>query len=158
MFDWLDGRAPMLLSARDLDRWPGGRAASAPEIAQFGTSAHGPWLGLSGDGPAAAVPLELGGLLLVSSLRCASEESLSAHLDLLPVSGWTILEQHFVAQTTDFALFDSALPGRDLARKGSRWILVNLDLGHYEVETYPRWSPDASTEVHLVRLIKTAAV
>lgn len=157
MFDWLDGRAPQLLCARDLDAWPGGAVGSGNDIAKVGASTGSSFLALSAEGAAAAVPLELGGLLLVTSVRCASEESLSAHLDLLPVSGWTILDQRFEARSTDFALFDASLPGRDLARHRSRWILVNLDKGYYEVETYPRWQPDPNTEVHLVRMIKTAA-
>jgi hypothetical protein len=154
MFDWLDGSAPQLLNARDLDAWAGGATPAGEEVVRIGVSGHGSLLQLSGGGPAAAVPLELGGLLLVSSLRCDSEESLSAHLDLLPVSGWTILEEGFTAENTDFALFDGALPGRELARHRARWILVTLEEGNYEVETFANWQPDSATELHLVRLIR----
>ncbi len=155
MFDWLDGSAPQLLNARDLDAWDGGASPAGEHIVKLGTSGHGSLLQLSGEGPAAAVPLELGGLLLVSSLRCDSEESLSAHLDLLPVSGWNLLDERFTAENTDFALFDGALAGRELARHRARWILVTLEEGNYEVETYANWQPDSATELHLVRLIRT---
>lgn len=155
MFDWLDGRAPQLLSARDLDAWPGG--VDAPkDVARIGASDHSALLHLSGDGPAAAIPLELGGMLLVTSIRCGSEDALSAHLDLLPVTGWTMLPDRFEARGGDFALFDGALPGKDLARRRARWILVSLTPGSYEVETFARWQPDPGTLVHLVRLIRAA--
>lgn len=162
MFDWLDARAPRLLPAQELTSWPGGGRAAAPgEVVRLsaGTTGSGgsSALALSGDGPVSVVPLELGGLLVVSRLASASEDTLSAHLDLLPVTGWTILPDRFVSRTNDFALFDSTYAGRELGRQRQRWVPVSLDVGRYEVETYGSWRPDGATHVHLVRLIRTGS-
>lgn len=162
MFDWLDARAPRLLPAQELTAWPGGgRSAARGDVVRLsaGTSGSGgsSALALSADGPVAVVPLELGGLLVVTKLRAGSEETLSAHLDLLPVTGWTILPDRFASRTKDYALFDSTHAGRELGRLRQRWVPVALELGRYEVETYGSWRPDGATELHLVRLIRTGA-
>ncbi len=155
MFDWLDARAPRIVATTDLASWAGGAKGLRGEVARVTASAGSSILEVSGDGPVSVVPLELGGMLVVTHLASASEEGLSAHLDLLPVTGWTVLPERFRSTTTDFALFDGAYAGRDLARYRQRWVSVGLDVGSYEVEAYGRWRPDAATDVHLVRLIRS---
>lgn len=111
------------------------------------------------------VPLELGGVLLVTAVYCDGDRSVAAHLDMLPVSGWEILPQRFRAETETYALFDGSLSGRDLSNPAMQQMILEerggvlrfaMDAGSYEVETLGPWNPDARTELWLTRMVRAA--
>src|SRR5262245_36104293 len=96
MFDWIQGRPAVLVRSADVRAWPGGVPAPAKGSAVRKLGSH-TVLVLGGASLTAAVPLELGGLLLVGAVYCDSDESLSAHLDMTPTVGWDVMPEPFVA-------------------------------------------------------------
>ncbi len=171
MYDWVRGRPSLLLRMHDLEVWPGG--AGAPGGQEPPRPASG-FVGVSDfegssvlavftEALTTAVPLELGGLLLVSATYCDDDASVADHLDLVPIGGWQVLPARFVAIGEDYVLFDGNLKGLDvtdpakeqeiLASSGGA-IPVQLPPGVYEVETLGPWRPDDRTELYLTRLVR----
>jgi hypothetical protein len=155
----------------DLEVWPGGPDVPGgvelkPEprsfacVSDFEGSAV---LAIFTDALTTAVPLELGGLLLVSATYCDDDGSVADHLDLVPVGGWTTLPTRFVAIGEDYVLFDGCLKGLDVTDPAKEQqvlessggaIPVHLPAGSYEVETFGPWRPDDRTELYLTRLVR----
>lgn len=171
MYDWVRGRPSVLMRMHDLEIWPGGpgvpgaleikpEARSFAGVADFEGSSV---LALFTDALTTAVPLELGGLMLVSATYCDDDASVADHLDLVPVGGWQVLASRFLAIGEDYVLFDGGLKGLDvtdpakeeqiLASSGGA-IPVSLPAGSYEVETFGPWRPDDRTELYLTRLVR----
>lgn len=167
MYEWIHGRPPLVLRERDLARWPGalptagsdGRLAS---VAEFG-EAH--MLVLREPQLTTVVPLELGGVLLVTATWCDGDDALTGHLDLLPVAGWEVLPERFRADDERYVLFDGSRsateiedPSRPVEALEGRGGLVSFALrpGAYEVETFGPWTPDEQTELWLTRLVRAA--
>jgi hypothetical protein len=167
MYEWIQGRPPMLLRDRELARWPGNGASARrmESFASIGEFAGGSVLVLRDPELTTVVPLELGGILLVSAVYCDGDRSVSAHLDMLPVSGWEMLPDRFRAESDTYALFDGSLSGRDLQDPGKQKMILEerggvlrfaMDAGSYEVETLGPWNPDARTELWLTRMVRAA--
>lgn len=170
MYDWVKGRPSLLLRTQDLEIWPGitglGGKPPRPDARSFvsltefeGATA----LIVFTEALTTAVPLELGGLLLVSASYCDDDGSVADHLDLVPLSGWQVLEKRFVSSGEDYVLFDGGQKGLDmtdpakeeqiLASTGGA-IPVQLPPGTYEVETLGPWRPDERTELYLTRIVR----
>ena len=67
MFEWISGQPAVLLREADVAAWRGGTVPSSPSTVRVGL-VHGARALLVGAAPlTTAVPLELGGLLLVSA-------------------------------------------------------------------------------------------
>jgi hypothetical protein len=166
MYDWVNGRPTVLVRASDLPAWPG--SAIEPDPAHWATIAEF-------DGAAAlvlrdaelttVVPLELGGVLLVTAVYCDGDEAITAHLDALPTAGWEVLPDRFVVDGGDYALFDGGLSGAQLADPALERVIneqhggvipVQLSRGAYDVETLGPFRPDERTELWLTRLIRAA--
>jgi hypothetical protein len=170
MYDWVKGRPSLLLRTQDLEVWPGHAALGGPRLdpeprsfvslAEFEGSTV---LAVFTEALTTAVPLELGGLLLVSASYCDDDASVADHLDLVPIAGWQVLPKRFVAVGEDYVLFDGAQKGLDmtdpakeeqiLATSGDA-IPVSLPPGTYEVETLGPWRPDDRTELYLTRIVR----
>lgn len=157
----------MLLRDRDLGRWPGGGVSGKQleSFASVGEFAGGSVLVLRDPELTTLVPLELGGVLLVTAVYCDGDRSVSAHLDMLPVTGWEMLPERFRAESDTYALFDGSLSGRELRDPGKQQMILEerggvlrfaMDSGSYEVETYGPWNPDARTELWLTRMVRAA--
>ena len=171
MYDWVRGRPSLLLRMHDLEIWPGGPASpgghelradarSFVSVSEFEGSSV---LAVFTEALTTAVPLELGGLLLVSASYCDDDASVADHLDLVPIGGWTVLPARFVAVGEDYVLFDGGLKGLDVTDPGKEQeilassggaIPVQLPPGTYEVETLGPWRPDDRTELYLTRLVR----
>lgn len=170
MYDWVKGRPSLLLRTQDLEVWPGHAAPGAPRLepeprsfvslTEFEGSAV---LAVFTEALTTAVPLELGGLLLVSASYCDDDASVADHLDLVPIAGWQVLPKRFIAVGEDYVLFDGGQKGLDmtdpakeeqiLATSGGA-IPVSLPPGTYEVETLGPWRPDDRTELYLTRIVR----
>ena len=166
MFDWVNGRPPILLRANDVKGWPGAYLKPDPtlwaRVAPYRGSAA---LVLRGAHLTTAIPLELGGLLLVSAVYCDSDDALSAHLDLMPTVGWELCPARFESDGSGHALLDGSHTGSELegdaatdeiAAESGGVIPVSLPAGTYDVEALGPWSPDDRTELWLTRLVRTA--
>ena len=122
MYDWVRGRPSLLLRTHDLEIWPGGPPAPGspelrPEPRSFVTVVDfegSSMLAVFTEALTTAVPLELGGLLLVSASYCDDDASVADHLDLVPIGGWQVLPKRFVAVGEDYVLFDGGLKGLDV--------------------------------------------
>lgn len=164
MFEWVHGRPSVLLRAADVRSYPGGRLAPLPD----GVASVARWRGsaalvLGGAHLTTAIPLELGGLLLVSCAYCDSDERVSSHLDMMPAVGWETVADRFESDGSGHALFDGAHAGAELDGEGASAALraetggivrVSLDAGSYEVESLGPWAPDDRTELWLTRLVR----
>lgn len=170
MYEWVRGRPPLLLRANDLEIWPGltmpGALPPRPRPRGFASVADfegASILAVFTDALTTAVPLELGGVMLVSASYCDDDASVADHLDLVPFGGWTVLEERFVAVGGDYVLFDGGLKGldvtdprkeREILETSGGAISVQLAPGTYEVETLGPWRPDERTELFLTRLVR----
>jgi hypothetical protein len=176
MYDWVKGRPSLLLRTQDLEVWPGGPTMQgqpvlgAPKLEPEPRSFVGMTefegslvLAVFTEALTTAVPLELGGLMLVSASYCDDDASVADHLDLVPISGWQILSRRFVSVGEDYVLFDGGQKGLDmtdpkkeeeiLATSGGA-IPVQIPPGTYEVETLGPWRPDDRTELYLTRIVR----
>jgi hypothetical protein len=164
MFEWIHGRPSVLVRASDVKAWPGGQVASSRTVAV--RHLHGkPALVLGGSALTTAVPLELGGLLLVGAVFCDSDDSLASHLDMMPTVGWELAPDRFDSDGAGHVLFDGSRAGTELdgptasetvrAETGGL-VPVALEPGSYEVEVLGPWSPDERTELWLTRLVRAA--
>jgi hypothetical protein len=167
LYDWIQGRPPMLLHTGEVDRWPGGSVATRrlPQFAAIGDFEGSHVLVLRDPEATTVVPLELGGLLFVSAVYCDDEGSLGDHLDMMPVSGWELLPKRFRSRGGSYALFDASLSGHELRDPAQRrrvleehggMLQVNIPPGTYDVECFGPWNPDARTSLWLTRLIRAA--
>lgn len=167
MYEWIQGRPPMLLRDRDLARWPGGAVpgVNTEALASIGEFAGGSTLVLREPELTTVVPLELGGVLLVSAVYCDGDRSIASHLDMLPIAGWEMLPQRFRAESDTYSLFDGSLSGGDLRDPGKQQMIIeerggvlrfSMDAGSYEVETLGPWNPDDRTELWLTRMVRAA--
>lgn len=121
---------------------------------------------LGGSALTTAVPLELGGLLLVGATYCDSDDALASHLDMMPTVGWEMSPDRFDSDGAGHVLFDGSRPGTELdgptasetvrAETGGL-VEVNLERGSYEVEVLGPWSPDDRTELWLTRLVRAGS-
>lgn len=171
MYDWVRGRPSLLLRTQDLEIWPGGPPTpGSPELAleprsfvsltEFEGSIL---LAVFTDALTTAVPLELGGLLLVSASYCDDDQSVADHLDLVPIAGWQTIGKRFVSLGDEYVLFDGSQRGLDmtdprkeeeiLSTSGGA-IPLQLPPGTYEVETLGPWRPDDRTELYLTRIVR----
>jgi hypothetical protein len=168
VYDWIHGRPPLLLCESDVPRWPGANG-SAPRpgepFASLREFAGRHALVLREPELTTAVPLELGGVLLVTAVYCDDESAIAQHLEVMPVAGWEVLPQRFRAEGGEYALFDGALTGAQLSnpeledqilREHGGMLRVALARGEYDVETFGPWRPDARTELWLTRLVRSA--
>ena len=156
MFDWVNGKPTVLLRGDDLKAWPG--AALEPDPAAWAvirTFAGGQALVLRDPELTTAVPLELGGLMLVTAVYCDADSVVTAQLDALPNAGLELLEDRFVADGSDYVLFDGGLSGAQIADPQLEQVIaeqhggvipVQLPAGSYEVEVLGPFRPDARTE------------
>ena len=153
----------MVLRDGDIERWPGGGISThtLSHFAGIGEFAGSSVLVLRDPELTTIVPLELGGVLLVTALYC--DDSLEGHLEMLPVTGWQVLPRRFRTPGGDYALFDGSLSGRDLRDPALRdkvleehggEIRFALEPGSYEVECFGPWDPDEETSLWLTRLIR----
>lgn len=167
MYEWIQGRPPLLLRERDLVRWPGGAASAGrmESFASIGEFAGASVLVLRDPELTTVVPLELGGVLLVTAVYCDGDGAITQHLDMLPVAGWETLPERFRSEGGTYALFDGALSGRDVTDPRRQREIVEqhggvlrfgLEPGSYEVETLGPWNPDERTELWLTRMIRGA--
>lgn len=168
MYDWIQGRPPLILRERDLARWPGKMPSSAPRPNGRHASIHefagSPILVLREPLETTVVPLELGGALLVSAARCDGDAALMGHLDMMPVTGWEPLPERFRVEDERYVLFDGGRAGSAIrapaehARIGTQHGVVPITLvpGTYEIETLGPWTPDPRTELWLTRLVRSA--
>lgn len=169
MYDWVNGRPALLMRLHDLELWPGTTAPGADlrlDPQRFATLASfegASVLAVHADALTTVVPLELGGLLLVSATYCDDDGSVADHLDLVPVAGWEPMAEPFVAFGDDYALFDGAQRGSDLVdprqeqtivAESGGVVPVNLPPGRYDVELLGPWRPDDRTELYLTRLVR----
>jgi len=170
MYDWVKGRPSLLLRTRDLGLWPGhapGRGVRLdPEARSFVALSEfegAPVLAVFTEALTTAVPLELGGLLLVSASYCDDDASIADHLDLVPIGGWQVISKRFVALGEDYTLFDGGQRGVDMTDPSKEeeilatcggTIPVTLPPGTYEIETLGPWRPDDSTELYLTRIVR----
>lgn len=169
MYDWIQGRPPILMRERDLDGWPGVsgllRKGGAP-FAMVEQFAGFPTLVLREPELTTLVPLELGGVLLVTAIYCDGDRQVASHLDMLPVAGWESIPERFRALSDTYALFDASLTGRDLRdpkkkkqiREEHGGVLrFSMEAGLYEIETLGPWNPDTRTELYLTRMIRVTS-
>ncbi len=164
MYDWVNGRPTVLLRGKDLPGWPG--AALEPDSASWAairTFEGGQALVLRDPELTTAVPLELGGLMLVTAVYCDEDAVVTAQLDALPVAGWELLPERLVVDGDDYVLFDGSLSGAQIADPQLEQIIteqhggvipVQLARGSYEVEVLGPFRPDERTELWLTRLIR----
>ena len=155
MYEWIQGRPTVVLRDEDVPRWPGGPVSTTrlPQFAAIGEFAGSSVIVLRDPELTTVVPLELGGVLLVSAVYADGDASLGAHLEMLPVTGWESLPKHFITKGGEYTLFDGSLKGRDLQDPVIRFA---LDAGAYEVECLGPWDPDEQTSLWLTRLIRAA--
>jgi len=165
--EWIHGRPPLVLRKGDLRRWPG-RAIEADggHFAGLGEFAGASLLFLREPEMTAVVPLELGGVLLVTAFYCDSDTAVARHLDFVPVSGWQLHPRRFRSEGGDYVLFDGSLAGGELVDPTIRHTEGEshggsaefpLSPGEYDVETLGPWDPDERTKLWLTRLVKSAA-
>lgn len=164
MYDWVNGRPTVLLRGKDLARWPGAVLEADPSSwASVRTYEGGAAVVLRDPELTTAVPLELGGLMLVSAVYCDGDSSVTAQLDALPVDGWELLPERFVSDGGDYVLFDGSLSGAQIADPQLEQVIaeqhggvipVQLPAGSYEVEVLGPYRPDARTELWLTRLVR----
>jgi hypothetical protein len=167
MYDWVNGRPTILLRGKDLSGWPG--AALEPDAASWAavrTFAGGQALVLRDPELTTAVPLELGGLMLVTAVYCDADSVVTAQLDALPVAGWDMLPERFIADGGDYVLFDGSLSGAQIADPQLEQVIaeqhggvipVQLPPGSYEVEVLGPFRPDTRTELWLTRLVRAGS-
>lgn len=165
MYDWVNGRPTVLVRAADLATWPGHGVRPDPaHWAAIRRYRQQPVLVLRDPELTAAVPLELGGVMFVTAVYCDGDAAVTAHLDALPVAGWETLDEKFVADGGDYALFDGGLSGAQLADPALEQVIheqhggvvtVQLSAGAYDVETLGPFRPDNRTELWLTRLIRS---
>lgn len=165
MFAWVHGRPTLLLRERDLARWPGhellrpngGRFA---RVERFEGSSI---LLLREHEMTTVVPLELGGVMLVTAVYCDGDHCVARHLDLVPLAGWETLPERFHAEDDRYVVFDGSLRGeqlfdpaleREILERHGGVLDVELAPGEYEVETLGPWRPDDRTELWLTRLVR----
>ncbi len=171
MYEWIKGAPPLLLRMQDLEIWPGnspllGATPLAAEPRSFvsisdfeGFSV----LAILTEALTTVVPLELGGLLLVSASYCDDDASVAEHLDVVPISGWQVIAKRFVSVGEEYVLFDGSRRGLDMTDPeqeaeivSSTGGIVSIELtpGVYEVETLGPWRPDDRTELFLTRIVR----
>lgn len=166
VYDWVNGRPTVLVRAADLPDWPGDAVrpdpASWATLRRFGEHQT---LVLRDPELTTAVPLELGGVMFVTAVYCDGDDAVTAHLDALPTDGWETNAERFIADGSDYALFDGGLSGAQLEDPALERVIneqhggvipVQLPAGHYDVETLGPFRPDARTELWLARLIRSA--
>jgi hypothetical protein len=166
VYDWVNGRPTVLVRSADLPEWRGDGVK--PDPAHWATlrSFRGhPAMVLRDAELTTAVPLELGGVMLVTAVYCDGDEAITAHLDTLPAGGWETGRERFVSDGTEYSLFDGSLSGAQLGDPSLRRVIdeqhggvipVQLPAGHYDVETLGPFRPDARTELWLTRLVRAA--
>ncbi|AKF11249.1 hypothetical protein DB32_008398 [Sandaracinus amylolyticus] len=157
----------MVLRESDVDRWPGGDVATQrmPQFAAIGEFAGSQVIVLRDPELTTVVPLELGGVLLVTAVYCEGDRSLDGHLEMLPVSGWHVLPRKFRATGGNYTLFDGSLSGKALKdpalqpkilEEHGGVIQFALAEGTYDVECFGPWDPDAQTSLWLTRVVRSA--
>jgi hypothetical protein len=166
VYDWVNGRPTVMVRAADLPEWSGGGAKPDPaHWAAIRTFKGKPALVLRDPELTTAVPLELGGVMLVTAVYCDGDEAITTHLDTLPTAGWETGRERFVSDGSEYALFDGGLSGAQLADPALRRMIdeqhggmipVQLPAGSYDVETLGPFRPDARTELWLTRLVRAA--
>jgi hypothetical protein len=166
VYDWVNGRPTVLVRAADLASWPGDAVRPDPgRWATVGSFQKQAALVLRDPELTTAVPLELGGIMFVTAVYCDGDDAVTAHLDALPTSGWETGRDPFVADGSDYALFDGSLTGAQLGDPALERVIneqhggvipVQLPAGRYDVETLGPFRPDARTELWLTRLIRAA--
>jgi hypothetical protein len=154
---------------RDLGDWPGieglpkKRTGPFARVEQF---AGFPTLVLREPELTTLVPLELGGVLLVTAIYCDGDREVAAHLDLLPIAGWEPIPERFRALTDTYVLFDASLTGGDLRDPSKKRkireehggvLRFSMEAGLYEIETLGPWNPDTRTELYLTRMIRVTS-
>jgi hypothetical protein len=164
MYDWVNGKPTILLRGEDLPGWPGAAIAPDPSAwAAIRTYGRGHALVLRDAELTTAIPLELGGLVLVTAVYCDSDSVVAAQLDALPLAGWDLLPDRFVADVSDYVLFDGSLSGAQIADPALEQVIaeqhggvipVQLTPGSYEVEVLGPFRPDPRTELWLTRLVR----
>ncbi len=164
MYDWVNGRPTVLLRGEDLQAWPG--AALEPDASAWAairTFAGGQALVLRDPELTTAIPLELGGLMLVTAVYCDADGIVAAQLDALPVAGWDMLPDRFVTDGSDYVLFDGSLSGAQIADPKLEQVIseqhggvipIQLPAGSYEVEVLGPFQPDPRTELWLTRMVR----
>lgn len=168
MYEWIQGRPPVLLREDDVVRWPGGAITTTrlPQFAAVGEFAGSSVIVLREPELTTVVPLELGGVLLVTAVYAGGDESLGAHLEMLPVTGWESVPKRFVTRGGRYALFDGSLAGRDLEDPAKQTEILEqhggairfaLDPGSYDVECLGPWDPDEETSLWLTRIVRAPA-
>jgi hypothetical protein len=166
MYEWIQGRPPLILRENDLARWRGGTLpAQRDRFAVVRELGGVQVLMLRDPELTTVVPLELGGVLLVTAVYCDDDASITSHLDVLPVSGWEMLPDRFRSDGGGYVLFDGSLSGNDLSDPRKQQEILEqhggmlqfaLAPGQYEVETFGPWNPDERTELWLTRLVRAA--
>lgn len=160
----MNGRPTVLVRAADLPEWPGDAVQPDPASwASVRTFGDHQTLVLRDPELTTAVPLELGGVMFVTAVYCDGDDAVTAHLDALPTDGWETHAERFVADGSDYALFDGSLSGPQLVDPALERVIneqhggiipVQLPAGSYDVETLGPFRPDARTELWLARLIR----
>jgi hypothetical protein len=167
MYDWIQGRPPVVLRESDVGRWPGGDVATErmPQFAAIGEFAGNQVIVLRDPELTTVVPLELGGVLLVTAIYCDGDRSLDSHLEMLPVGGWNVLSRKFRAAGGTYTLFDGSLSGKQLKdptlqakilEEHGGVIQFALAEGAYDVECFGPWDPDEQTSLWLTRVVRSA--
>ena len=166
MYDWVNGKPAVILRERDLARWPGGRGLTASEQGAFVAMREHegvPAVVLRDHELTTLVPLELGGVLLVTAVYCDGDEAITSFLDMLPLSGWDVLPQRLVSDGGEYALFDGSLTATQLGdprmadkidREHGGVLTFPLPAGTYDVESFGPWHPDERTELWLTRVVR----
>ena len=164
MYEWVNGQPALLVRRRDLDLWPGADSSPRdPQVSVHEFEGSSILLVAREKALTTAVPLELGGILLVSATYCDDDVSVSHHLDLVPVDGWKLLKSRFRSIEDEYVLCDGLQAGSDLsdpmrlaelAKTSGGLVPVVLSGGNYEVEVLGPWHPDERTELYLTRLVR----
>lgn len=165
MYEWVQGRPLVLVRTADIKHWPSAKAFGLePEnTVQLSAFRNAPFVVFREVDLTAAIPLELGGLMLVTARYCDSDESVQQHLDLVPVSGWETYPERFVVEEEAFSLFDGSRRGAEvldpskkaeLVRETGGVVAVALVPGQYEIESFGPWQPDERTELVITRFIR----
>lgn len=167
MYEWIHGRPPLVLRERDLERWPGTVPEARRDDDRFACVREfdgSPILMLREPQLTTVIPLELGGAMLVTAVFCDDDAALTAHLELVPVTGWEPLPERFHAADERYVLFDGSLSASEIRDPSMRErivaecggvVSIALTPGDYDVETLGPWTPDDRTELWLTRLVRS---